>query len=61
VEAPVWLCVKDGANGSFREQRRFEVKRPFAFQQETSAILNFKMAEKCEIRPDAVPLAAVMV
>lgn len=38
-----------------------EVKRPFAFSQETSAILNFKMAEKGEIRPASVPPAAVMV
>lgn len=38
-----------------------EVKRLLTFSQETSAILNFKMAEKVEIRPDTVPPAAVMV
>lgn len=53
--------MKDGDTGSFREPRRLEAERLFAFQQETSAILNLQMAEKGEIRPDTVPPAAVMV
>lgn len=50
-----------GDEGSFRKQMRLEAKMLFAFQQKASAISNFKMAEKGEIRPNAVPPAAVMV